>query len=71
MTDLDAGAGVTGDIATPEERGGYFGLFNLGPMLAPCIGPAIGGALAQNLGWRSIFWALVLMSAICMVLIYM
>ncbi|KAK9776141.1 putative Major facilitator superfamily (MFS) profile domain-containing protein [Seiridium cardinale] len=64
------GAGVTGDIATPEERGGYFGLFNLGPMLAPCIGPAIGGALAENLGWRSIFWALVIMAGSCLALVY-
>ncbi|KAK6069339.1 hypothetical protein SCUP515_09044 [Seiridium cupressi] len=64
------GAGVTGDIATPEERGGYFGLFNLGPMLAPCIGPAIGGALAENLGWRSIFWALVIMAGSCLAMVY-
>ncbi|KAI4596927.1 hypothetical protein KJ359_004837 [Pestalotiopsis sp. 9143b] len=63
-------AGVTGDIATPEERGGYFGLFNLGPMLAPCIGPAIGGALAENLGWRSIFWALVIMAGSCWIMLY-
>ncbi|KAI1338140.1 major facilitator superfamily domain-containing protein [Xylariaceae sp. FL0016] len=65
------GAGVTGDIATPEERGGYFGLFNLGPMLAPSIGPAIAGPLADHLGWRSIFWALVVMAVICFVLIYL
>ncbi|KAI0474909.1 major facilitator superfamily domain-containing protein [Xylariaceae sp. FL0804] len=63
------GAGVTGDIATPDERGGYFGLFNLGPMLAPSIGPVIAGPLADNLGWRSIFWALVLMAVICLILI--
>ncbi|KAI1864476.1 uncharacterized protein JN550_008763 [Neoarthrinium moseri] len=64
------GAGVTGDIATPEERGGYFGLFNLGPMLAPCIGPAVGGALAESLGWRAIFWALTIMAVTCMIVIY-
>ncbi|KAJ9139138.1 Major facilitator superfamily transporter multidrug resistance [Pleurostoma richardsiae] len=63
------GAGVIGDISTPEERGGYFGMFNLGPMIAPCIGPAVGGAIAENLGWRSIFWALVIMAALCFVFI--
>ncbi|CAK7221580.1 multidrug transporter [Sporothrix bragantina] len=63
------GAGVIGDISTPDERGGYFGYFNLGPMLAPCIGPAIGGVLSQNLGWRSIFWFLVIMAVVCLLLV--
>lgn len=63
------GAGVIGDISTSRERGGYFGMFNLGPMLAPCIAPAMGGALAQGLGWRSIFWCIVIMVAVCLVLI--
>ncbi|KAJ4335088.1 multidrug transporter [Didymella glomerata] len=63
------GAGVIGDISTSRERGGYFGMFNLGPMLAPCIAPAMGGALSQSLGWRSIFWAIVIMVAACLVLI--
>ncbi|KAI9726106.1 MAG: hypothetical protein M1834_009422 [Cirrosporium novae-zelandiae] len=63
------GAGVVGDISTPAERGGFFGTFNLGPMLAPCIGPAIGGALAEHLGWRSIFWFLVILAALCVGLV--
>ncbi|EXJ84722.1 hypothetical protein A1O3_05393 [Capronia epimyces CBS 606.96] len=62
------GSGVIGDISTPEERGGYFGMFNLGPMLAPCIGPALGGALSDHLGWRSIFWFLAAFAAACFVL---
>ncbi|CAN9226367.1 unnamed protein product [Alternaria alternata] len=63
------GAGVIGDISTSRERGGYFGMFNLGPMLAPCIAPAIGGALSQGLGWRSIFWSIVIMVAVCLLCI--
>ena len=63
------GAGVIGDISTADERGGYFGYFNLGPMLAPCIGPAIGGVLSQNLGWRAIFWFLVIMAVVCLLLV--
>ncbi|KAH7089454.1 major facilitator superfamily domain-containing protein [Paraphoma chrysanthemicola] len=63
------GAGVIGDISTSKERGGYFGMFNLGPMLAPCIGPALGGALSQGLGWRSIFWSIVIMVAVCLLCI--
>ena len=44
-------------------------MFNLGPMLAPCIGPALGGVLSQELGWRSIFWTLVIMVATCLLCI--
>ncbi|CAG9984186.1 unnamed protein product [Clonostachys byssicola] len=63
------GAGVVGDIASVDQRGGFFGFFNLGPMLAPCIGPAIGGVLSEHLGWRSIFWFLAIFSAACFILI--
>jgi MFS family permease len=31
------GAGVIGDISTAKERGGFFGLFILGPMVSICI----------------------------------
>ncbi|KDN49060.1 hypothetical protein RSAG8_02413, partial [Rhizoctonia solani AG-8 WAC10335] len=50
------GAGVISDIATPAERGGFMGLFALGPMIGPCVGPIIGGLLSGSLGWRSMFW---------------
>ncbi|KAK0466462.1 MFS general substrate transporter [Desarmillaria tabescens] len=63
------GAGTIGDIAAPVERGGFYGLYNLGPMFGPCIGPVIGGALSNGLGWRSIFWFLCISSAACFVVI--
>jgi hypothetical protein len=31
-----AGAGIIGDIATPAERGGFFGLFGLGALVSAC-----------------------------------
>ncbi|KAL5601435.1 hypothetical protein BROUX41_002578 [Berkeleyomyces rouxiae] len=62
-------AGVIGDIATPEERGGFYGISNIGPMIAPALAPAIGGVLAQNLGWRSVFWFLVISGSLCIVCI--
>lgn len=33
VIDLSTGAGVIGDISEPRERGGYFAMFNLGPMV--------------------------------------
>lgn len=56
------GYGVISDIATPAERGKYLGPAAAGIMLAPAIGPTIGGLLAQYLGWRSIFWFLAIVS---------
>jgi hypothetical protein len=29
-----SGAGIIGDITTPDERGGFFGLFNLGALVS-------------------------------------
>ncbi|KAG2145342.1 major facilitator superfamily domain-containing protein [Suillus bovinus] len=62
------GAGVIGDIGTPAERGGFFGILTLGPQVGPSLGPIIGGVLADKLGWRSIFWFLCIMSAACFAL---
>ena len=38
-----------------EERGRAMALYGFGIVLAPAIGPAIGGALLDAFGWRSIF----------------
>ncbi|KAJ6616625.1 major facilitator superfamily domain-containing protein [Mycena sp. CBHHK59/15] len=59
------GAGVIGDISEPGERAGFFGLYNIGPLVGPAIGPVIGGALSDGLGWRSIFWFLCIASSTC------
>lgn len=42
-------------VFPPEERGRAMGLFGFGVVLAPAIGPAIGGALMEMFGWRAIF----------------
>ncbi|KAJ5606015.1 hypothetical protein N7510_008796 [Penicillium lagena] len=56
------GYGVIADIATPAERGKYIGPMAAGVMVAPALGPVIGGLLAKFLGWRSVFWFLVIIS---------
>src|SRR5438270_1120515 len=43
------------DVFPPERRGSAMGMFGFGIVLAPAIGPTIGGLLVQGFGWRSIF----------------
>jgi EmrB/QacA subfamily drug resistance transporter len=40
----------------PGERGKAMGLFGFGVVLAPAVGPSIGGVLVEWFGWRSIFF---------------
>jgi EmrB/QacA subfamily drug resistance transporter len=40
----------------PHERGRAGGIFGMGVVLAPAIGPSIGGLLVEWFGWRSIFF---------------
>lgn len=56
------GYGVVADISTSSERGKYMGIVGAGTMMGPALGPVIGGILAQFLGWRSIFWFLVIVA---------
>jgi EmrB/QacA subfamily drug resistance transporter len=41
------------------ERGRAMGIFGFGVVLAPAIGPSVGGVLVEHLGWRSIFFFVV------------
>lgn len=58
------GAGAIGDLAPPKERGGYMGIYSLGAMLGPCIGPLAGGLLADRWDWHAIFFFLAAFSAV-------
>lgn len=42
-----------------HERGRAGGIFGMGVVLAPALGPSIGGLLVDGLGWRSIFFMVV------------
>lgn len=61
------GNGVVADIATSSERGTWMGWATAGPMVGPAIGPVLGGILSEFLGWRSIFWFLVILAAVYLV----
>ncbi len=52
----------------PHEQGRASGLFGMGVVLAPAIGPSIGGVLVDWFGWRSIFF---MVAPFCLVSLWM
>ncbi|OOO11086.1 Citrate synthase [Aspergillus oryzae] len=55
---------VAADVITSVERGTYMSITSLGNILAPSLGPVLGGVLSEYLGWQSIFWFLAMSSTI-------
>ena len=52
----------------PHEQGRASGLFGMGVVLAPALGPSIGGVLVDLFGWRSIFFMVI---PFCLVSLWM
>lgn len=52
--------GVVSDVATSAERGTYVAYSSVSTILGPTLSPVIGGLLSQYLGWKAIFWFLVI-----------
>ena len=52
----------------PSEQGRAGGMFGMGVVLAPALGPSIGGILVDLFGWRSIFFMVV---PFCLVAIWL
>ncbi|KAI1738612.1 major facilitator superfamily domain-containing protein [Xylaria scruposa] len=59
---------VVSDVITSAERGSYVGFTSVPIILAPSIGPVIGGVISQYLGWRWIFWVLAIVAGFVLVL---
>ena len=43
-------------VFPPEKRGSAMGIAAIGVVLAPALGPTVGGLLVDNYGWRSVFF---------------
>ena len=55
---------IVADVATSAERGIYIGITSLTGVLAPSLGPILGGILSQYVGWKWIFWFLAILAAL-------
>lgn len=67
---VSIGAGVIGDLTTREIRGKYMGIFAGLGLIGNAFGPLIGGGLISGLSWRSVFWFLVIGSALLLLIIF-
>lgn len=54
---------IVRDLYPAEQAASVLGYVIMGMSIAPMVGPLIGGALDQTLGWQSIFGFLMLMGA--------
>ncbi|WP_422844811.1 DHA2 family efflux MFS transporter permease subunit [Acidovorax sp. M2(2025)] len=54
----------------PHEQGRASGVFGMSVVLAPALGPSIGGLLVDWFGWRSIFFMVVPLCLASLVLAY-
>lgn len=55
---------VVADVATSAERGIYIGITSMTGVLAPSLGPLLGGILAQYAGWHWIFGLLAIFAVV-------
>jgi MFS family permease len=62
---------IVGDIYPSQERGSGMSLVMLAPLIGGAIGPAISGAIAQSLGWRTILWMSAGLATICEILFFL
>ncbi len=60
---ITIGGGTIADTFDQKSRGAAMALFAMGPLMGPVIGPVAGGYLTQAVGWRWIFW--VILIAVC------
>jgi multidrug resistance protein len=61
--------GTLADMWKNEERGVPMAAFSAAPFIGPAIGPLAGGFLADNCGWRWLYWLQLILSFVAWILI--
>jgi EmrB/QacA subfamily drug resistance transporter len=65
---MPIGMAVLFRLTPPERRGAIFALFGIPIMVAPALGPVLGGYLVEFASWRYIFWLNVPVGAVALVM---
>jgi DHA2 family multidrug resistance protein len=53
---VPTGLTIVAEAFPPQQRGVALGIWSIGSMMAPAIGPFLGGYLADEISWRAIFY---------------
>ena len=53
---MPTGLTLVAEAFPPQERGVAMGIWSIGNMMAPAIGPFLGGYLVDEISWRAIFY---------------
>ncbi|KAI1367665.1 MFS transporter [Xylaria arbuscula] len=59
------GPAIVGDMFISEQRGSAISCIALAPLIGGSLGPAIGGAIAETMGWRFVLWLSVCLALVC------
>lgn len=54
---------IVGDMFHEDVRGKAMSAMGMVPFIAPCLGPTIGGFVAETRGWRWTFWVTAIIAA--------
>ncbi|HTU34092.1 MAG TPA: DHA2 family efflux MFS transporter permease subunit [Candidatus Acidoferrum sp.] len=61
---------ILADIFPPEQRGLAFALYGVTAIIAPTIGPTLGGWITDNYSWRWIFFINVPIGILTLILVF-
>jgi DHA2 family multidrug resistance protein len=61
---------IMADSFPPKQRGSAFALFAVTTLVAPALGPILGGWITDNYSWRWIFWINLPVSLLALFMVY-
>jgi DHA2 family multidrug resistance protein len=61
---------IMADSFPPKQRGSAFALFAVTTLVAPALGPILGGYITDNYSWRWIFWINLPVSLLALFMVY-